>query len=302
MPTAHIPVLADTIARHAAGAQRIVDGTVGGGGHAERLRAAGAHVFAVDRDPDALARARERLGDEGITWRLGRFGDPAVTADIARFKPDFVLLDLGISSDQLDTDPRGFSFRPNVLLDMRMTPSGPTAADLLNTRSAAALGEIFRTYADEPRARRLANKIVERRSTAPFRTSDDLVNAIRSAFGPRTGPSHFARLFQAVRIAVNDELGELERALPRLREALIPGGRLAVITYHSGEDRIVKHAFREWERPCVCPPGQPICTCRGAPLGRREPRSPITPSADEVERNPRARSAKLRIFRTADGA
>lgn len=185
---------------------------------------------------------------------------------------------------------------------MRLSGEGPTAADLLNRRSAAALADIFHEYGDEPRSRRVANHIVRRRERGPFQTSDDLVNAIRSALGPRSGPSDFARLFQALRIAVNDELGELERALPGLRDALAPEGRIAVITYHSGEDRIVKQAFREWERACVCPPPQPICTCRGRPLGRRDPRRPILPTPDEIGVNRRARSAKLRAFRVAHGA
>jgi 16S rRNA (cytosine1402-N4)-methyltransferase len=219
-----------------------------------------------------------------------------------RFRPEFVLLDLGVSSGQLDLDERGFSFRRGVPLDMRLSGEGPTAADILNHRSAGALADIFRRYGDESRSRRLATRIVERRARQPFHTSDDLVNAIRSALGPRSGPSDFARLFQAVRIAVNDELGELERALPGLRDALVSEGRLAVITYHSGEDRIVKRAFRDWARVCVCPPPQPICTCRGRPLGRCDPRKPILPTPEEIRANRRARSAKLRAFRVVHGA
>jgi 16S rRNA (cytosine1402-N4)-methyltransferase len=258
-------------------------------------------VLAVDRDPDALARARERLGDEGMYWVPGRFGDPQVMAEITRFRPDFILLDLGVSSEQLDADGRGFSFRPGVPLDMRMDRSGPTAADLLNRLPEAELAAIFREYGDERRARRLAATLARRRQT-PLATSDDLVNAIRAALGPRTGPSTFARLFQAVRIAVNDELGELRRALPELRDALLPEGRLVVISYHSGEDRIVKHLFREWARECVCPPAQPVCTCRGRALGRLDPPKPMTPTAAEIATNPRARSARLRAFRSHGAA
>ena len=136
-----------------------------------------------------------------------------------------------------------------------------------------------------------------RRARKTFAISDDLVNAIRAVLGPRAGPAVFARLFQAVRIAVNDELGELERALPVLREALQPGGTLAVISYHSGEDRIVKLHFKEWARACICPPAQPICTCRGRALGVIDPRKPVLPDGDEIAANPRARSAKLRVFR-----
>jgi 16S rRNA (cytosine1402-N4)-methyltransferase len=158
------------------------------------------------------------------------------------------------------------------------------------------LETIFRTYGDERRARRLTAEIVRRRSRQRLSTSDDLVNAIRAALGSRTGPGDFARLFQAIRIAVNDELTGLERALPAFRDALTSGGKVAVITYHSGEDRLVKHAFRDWSSSCVCPPGLPVCTCRGRALGRLEPRKPLQPDPAEVAANPRARSARLRIF------
>jgi 16S rRNA (cytosine1402-N4)-methyltransferase len=299
--TYHRPVLLDAVLAAAKGARRVVDGTVGGGGHAERLRAAGAEVLAVDRDAEAIAAARTRLGEERVTWITGRFAAPEVLAAIARFAPDFILLDLGVSSRHLDSDQRGFSFREGVALDMRMSEEGTTAAELLNGWSEPELARVFRDYGDERRARRLAHAVIERRARAPLATSDDLVGAIRRALGPRSGAPEFARLFQAVRIAVNDERSELETALPALRDALRPGGRLAVITYHSGEDRIVKTQFREWARSCICPPGQPICTCRGHALGRITPRRPVAPSGEEVAGNPRARSAKLRVFETADG-
>ena len=150
--------------------------------------------------------------------------------------------------------------------------------------------------ADERRASRLAAEIVRRRARGPIQTSDDLVNAIRGALGPRSGPPDFARIFQAVRIATNEELEGLERALPLLRDALVPGGGLAVMSYHSGEDRLVKNAFRDWSASCVCPPTLPICACRGRPLGRVATRRPIAPGDQEVATNPRARSAKLRVF------
>ena len=170
-----------------------------------------------------------------------------------------ILLDLGVSSHQLDDPTRGFSFREGVPLDMRMgTDAVRDAATLLSTADEIELGAIFREYADERRAMRLAREIVRRRANRPFATSDDLVGAIRGALGPRTGPADFARLFQAVRIAVNDEIGGLERALDRLRERLQPEGILVVIAYHSGEDRVVKNAFRDWSASCVCPPRQPM--------------------------------------------
>jgi 16S rRNA (cytosine1402-N4)-methyltransferase len=172
-----------------------------------------------------------------------------------------------------------------------------TAAELLNTASERELHRIFREYGDEPRAGRLAREVVRRRGTRPLATSDDLVGAIRGALGPRTGPGDFARIFQGVRIAVNDELAGLERALPSLLGFLLPGGVMAVIAYHSGEDRLVKHAFREWSAACVCPPKQMVCTCRGRALGDLLTRRAIKPTDEEIERNPRARSAHLRAFK-----
>jgi 16S rRNA (cytosine1402-N4)-methyltransferase len=297
----HVPVLAAAVRRLAAGHRRAVDGTVGGGGHSALLREAGAEVLAIDRDPEALAAARRRLGDMGISYVAGSFGAPDVVARIAAFQPDFALLDLGVSSHQLDQDARGFSFRPGVPLDMRMDPTGQDAADLLNTLPVAELTRLFRDGADERRAARLARTVAERRARAPFAVSDDLVKAIRRALGPRSGPGDFARLFQAVRIAVNAELEQLAAALPALRATLVPGGILVVISYHSGEDRLVKQAFRAWARGCVCPPRQPVCTCGRAPLGRVLTRRPAVPDAEEAAANPRARSAKLRAFEVEHG-
>jgi 16S rRNA (cytosine1402-N4)-methyltransferase len=293
----HVPVLAGAIRAWVQGAQRAVDATVGGGGHAAILRAAGAAVLAVDRDPQALVAARRRLGTDGVQYLCAAFASPAALAAAAAFRPDRILLDLGVSSHQLDAMDRGFTFRPGAPLDMRMTlGEGPSAADLLNSWTEERLADCFHELADEPRARRLARAVVRRRQRAPFVVSDDLVNAIREALGPRSGPGDFARLFQALRIAVNDELGQLERALPALRDALVSGGSLGVITYHSGEHRVVKRAFREWSRACICPPGQPVCTCRGRALGRMVTRRAVGADAAEVAANPRARSAQLRVF------
>ncbi len=183
-----------------------------------------------------------------------------------------------------------------------MGARGPTAAALLNTAAADELETLFRDFGDERRARWLAGEIVRRRARQPFATSDDLVNAIRAVLGAKAGPSEFARLFQAVRIAVNDEAGQLEQALTGYRDSLKPGGRLSIITYHSGEDRRVKQAFREWAQSCVCPPGFPVCICRGRALGSLEPRKPVLPTPEELVDNPRARSAKLRTFRLDDAA
>ncbi len=299
----HVPVLAGEVARLARGRARAVDCTLGAGGHAAALAEAGALVLAIDADPSAVAAAGTRLDRARITLRQGRFAHPDILSGVRAFHPDFILLDLGVSSYQLDSDERGFSFRPGVPLDMRMDPQAAgTAAEVLNHYAEAELERVFRDYGDERRARRLARAVARRRAEHPLVTSDDLVNAIREVLGPRSGPGDFARLFQAVRIEVNDERRELERALPALRDALMPGGALVVISYHSGEDRIVKRAFAEWARACVCPPGQPVCTCRGRPLGRLEPRRAVQPSAEEVAANPRARSARLRGFEVGDAA
>ena len=302
MTAFHLPVLLDAVLGLADGARRAVDCTLGDGGHSAALRAAGASVLGIDRDPEAVARARARLGEDGIRYLTAPYASAEALAAIAEFRPDFILLDLGVSSRQLDDEALGFTFRRGASIDMRMSRSGPTAADLLNESSAAELATIFKEFGDEPRGKRLADEIVDRRGQAPFATSDDLVNAIRRVLGPRSGPGDFARLFQAVRIAVNDELPGLARALPALRDRLVPGGRLAVISYHSGEDRLVKHSFREWAASCTCPPIQPVCTCRGRALGRLSPRKPVLPSADELTLNPRARSARLRAFQVADDA
>ena len=302
----HVPALADAVRAWAAGAERAVDATVGGGGHAELLREAGATVLAADRDPEAVAAAQARLGSTGIRYVAGAFASAHVLDAVRAFRPDRILLDLGVSSRQLDATERGFTFRPGAPLDMRMEAgrAAVTAADVLNTWPADRLARAFVEQGDErpAAARRLGNEIVRRRGRAPFATSDDFVNAIRAVLGARSGPADFARLFQAIRMVVNQELEQLTAALPELRDALVPRGRLAVISYHSGEDRIVKHAFREWARKCVCPPRQPVCTCRGRPLGRVLTPKALRPPADEVLANPRARSARFRVFEVSDVA
>jgi 16S rRNA (cytosine1402-N4)-methyltransferase len=300
--TYHRPVLLDELLGAAGRPSRVVDATLGDGGHAEALLRAGAEVLGIDRDPDSIRIARERLGTERIRYLEAPYASAEALDAVGGFRPDLILLDLGVSSRQLDEDARGFSFRPGAPIDMRMSGSGRSAADLLNNADEASLATIFRDYGDERRARRLAREIVRRRQRQPFAVSDDLVNAIRAVLGPQAGATEFARLFQALRIEINEELTGLEAALPALRDALVPGGLLAVISYHSGEDRLVKHAFQDWSRACICPPAHPVCTCRGRPLGRAEPRKPILPGAAEIQANPRARSAKLRLFRVADAA
>ncbi|MEO8294269.1 MAG: 16S rRNA (cytosine(1402)-N(4))-methyltransferase RsmH [Gemmatimonadota bacterium] len=299
-PAFHEPVLAREIAGAANGRTRVVDGTLGDGGHARIFLEQGSSVLGIDRDRRAIDRAKTRLGDHNIRYLERWYSDPEALEEITRFSPDFIFLDLGVSSRQLDEEERGFTFRPGAPLDMRMAATGRSAADLLNSEGEERLRDIFDEYGDERRAGALAREVVRRRSTRGFAISDDLVNAIRAVLGPASGSADFARLFQALRIAVNDELEGLTNALPAMRDALAPVGTLAVISYHSGEDRIVKHLFREWARSCVCPPRQPVCNCRGHSLGTMIPRKPIVPAPEEIAGNPRARSAHLRMFQARD--
>jgi 16S rRNA (cytosine1402-N4)-methyltransferase len=281
-----------------------LDGTLGGGGHSEALLERGpeARLIATDRDPDALREAGARLARFGDRVRLVRanFADAPSAAGIAPDTLAGVLLDLGISSHQIDEDARGFTFRPGAPLDMRMGQDAegtPGAADLLAELDETELANLFYRYGEEKRSRRLARVIVEMRAEAPVDTSDRLLEAMRRSLGPRTDAADKARIFQALRIAVNGEIPALEAALERLREALAPGGVFAIMSYHSLEDRLVKNAFRDWSQACVCPPGVPICTCRGAPLGETLTRKPVSAGEAEVARNPRARSARLRAWR-----
>lgn len=281
----------------------LLDGTVGGGGHAALMleRCPTCRLIAVDRDPEALAAARTRLAafGERVCFVEARFDRALDDARVAAEALDGVVLDLGVSSHQIDLDRRGFTFREGAPLDMRMAGQGPTAADLLNEESETELARIFYEYGEERRSRALAKAIVARREVTPFATSDDLVGVLTRVLGRSTTHQDKARIFQALRIAVNGELEALERVLPRLRDALAGSGVLVVIAYHSLEDRIVKHAFRDWSRTCVCPPELPVCTCRGRALGETLTRKGVRASADEIEANPRARSAVLRAWRKA---
>jgi 16S rRNA (cytosine1402-N4)-methyltransferase len=300
----HAPVMVEEVVALLGGADQVLDCTLGGGGHSEALLASGSSVVALDRDEAAITEARKRLASYEASGRFlairGNFGEIDRIHELRGRVFDAILADLGVSSHQIDADERGFSFRPGALLDMRMDRrSTTTAAELLNTLDEAELSHIFREYGDEPRAKRLARQIVHRRERKSMHVSDDLVDAIRGAFGARMGPGDFARLFQAVRIAVNEELAVLERALPVLRDKLKPGGRLAVISYHSGEDRLVKHTMREWSLACVCPPKQLQCTCRGKPLGQLITKRALTASPEQTALNPRSRSARLRAWQSA---
>lgn len=303
--TYHVPVLLAQVEALFANAKDVLDCTLGGGGHSAALLGKGMRVTGVDRDPRALAAARERLSDLERSGQfralLGNYADlvAAGLSDAEFF--DGILLDLGVSSHQFDDPDRGFTFRQGAPLDMRMgDDAGRDAAELINTIDEVDLSALLRSYADEPRAARLAKEIARRRQRKSFSTADDLVDAIRAVLGPRSGPPDFARIFQAIRIAVNEELSSLEKALPLLRERLRPGGIIAIISYHSGEDRLVKAAFREWSASCICPPRQLVCTCRGVALGTTITRRAITASEEEVRENVRARSARLRAWRKAE--
>ncbi|HEX7120624.1 MAG TPA: 16S rRNA (cytosine(1402)-N(4))-methyltransferase RsmH [Longimicrobiales bacterium] len=280
------------------------DGTVGDGGHSEAILSAGAgvRVIGVDQDPEALEVAARRLArfGERVELRRANFAD---AAEALREPLAGALLDLGLSSRHLDETGRGFSFRPGTPLDMRMAGEAavgaPTAADLLNELPERELADLFWRYGEERRSRRLAAEVERRRREHRFETSDDLVAVLGRVFGGRLTAQDKARIFQALRIAVNDELGALERALPALRERLEPGGVLVVLSYHSLEDRRVKESFREWSRACICPPELPVCRCRGRPLGETLTRKPVGPAAEEVAANPRARSVRMRAWRKA---
>ena len=300
----HAPVLVDEILGLFKQARTVLDCTLGGGGHSAALLASGADVTAIDRDPQAIEEAQRRLSRYEAAGRfrviLGNFAEADRLLPDSSQKFDGILADLGVSSHQFDDEQRGFTFRQGSRLDMRMDEAiGSSAADILNHSPEEDLARIFREYGDEPKARKLAREVTRRRENRAFETSDDLVGAIRATLGPRSGPGDFARIFQALRIAVNDEMHGLETALPILRDMLADNGVLAVISYHSGEDRIVKHAMREWSLDCICPPKQLQCTCRGRSLGGLISRKPITAGEDEIARNPRARSARLRAWRRA---
>ena len=304
----HKPVLvAECLSLLAARPHRVyVDGTVGFGGHAEALlreTSPDGRLFGLDRDREALEAAARRLAPFGDRVELvhASFRQLRDVLRARRIPPvDGVLLDLGVSSPQLDRPERGFRFRDESAdkapLDMRMDSSaGETAAELLARASEDELTRWFRAYGELPGASRLARAIVRERARSPLRTAADLIRVSREARVGGGRRHHPATLvFQALRIAVNEELESLEEGLDAACDVLAPGGRLCVIAYHSLEDRIVKNTFRREERGCVCPPRDPICTCGRKPRLRRLTRRPVRPSAEELRTNPRARSARLR--------
>ena len=281
-----------------------VDGTLGMGGHSEAIasRLTTGRLIGIDRDDRALAFAGKRLARFGdrVTLRKGNFSDLGALLDSAGVdKADGMLFDLGVSSPQLDNAERGFSYSQDAPLDMRMDETAPlTAAEILNEWSEAELRSIFWRYGEERYAGRIAAAITARREETPLRTTGELVDIIRKtmpAAALREKQHPAKRCFQALRIAVNDELGSLERMLEQAPDRLAPGGRLLIISFHSLEDRIVKEAIRRRENGCTCPKDFPVCTCGFVQTLRSITRKPVTPSQKETERNPRARSAHLRI-------
>lgn len=283
-----------------------VDGTLGGGGHAyellSRLGPQG-RLIGIDQDGEAIEAAGERLKefkDQVAIVRSNYVNTPQVLRDLGIDRVDGIYLDLGVSSYQLDTPERGFTYREDAPLDMRMDQRGEiTAADILNNSSQQELYRIIRDYGEEKFAANIAKHIVRMRKERPFETTGQLIEAVKAAIPARvraTGGHPAKQTFQAIRIALNGELDVLEKSIDEMIQLLNPGGRLAIITFHSLEDRIVKNKFRENEYPCICPPDFPVCVCGRKSRGRVITRKPILPSQEETETNRRAKSAKLRVF------
>lgn len=279
-----------------------LDGTAGGGGHSAAIaqRLAGGHLWALDQDPDAVAAAARQLAGLPATVVRANFRDAAgVMKELGVEALDGALLDLGVSSHQLDQVERGFSYHGSAPLDMRMSQSGPTAADLVNTLDREQLSGILGDYGEEPYAWQIAGKIVTRREGGRIETTDELVDIIRTALPPeirRKEKNPARRTFQALRIALNEEFEALEAGMDGLFGMLNEGGRLAVITFHSLEDRIVKQRFKSWTVACTCPPDFPICVCGGKARGRLVGKKPVLPTEKELNQNRHSRSAKLRVI------
>ena len=279
-----------------------IDGTAGGGGHSGEIasRLKNGTLYAIDRDPDAIEALKEKFSGNSrvvicqgnysrMDGLIGEYGVSAVNG---------VLLDIGVSSHQLDTAERGFSYHTDAPLDMRMSRSGATAADLVNTLSSQELARILRLYGEETYASPIANAIVRQREEKPLETTLELAELVKSAVPAkvRRGDKHPARkTFQALRIAVNGELDELSDGLDAAFSLLKPGGRLAVITFHSLEDRIVKQRMNDWCRGCICPPDFPVCVCGQKPKAALVYKKGLAPSPQEQLVNFRSRSARLRV-------
>ncbi len=311
----HLPVLADQVVALLAPAlgDLVVDATLGGGGHAALLAAhlgPRGHLVGLDRDQDAVSAARLRLetlqqelGDQAprVTLRKAPFAQLDAVLEglgLRRRSVAILLADLGVSSHQLDSAERGFSFVQDGPLDMRMDRDQPLRAwDLVNDLPQDVLAGIFYTLGDEPEGRRVARAIVERRGGTPFRTTSDLAEVVSAAKGGRRGARiHPAtRVFQALRIHLNREGAQLDALLDQALDWLQPGGRLGIVSFHSGEDRVVKERFADWKKPCICPPDLPICACGRVPVIDLPHRKGVVATDDELALNPRARSARLRV-------
>lgn len=282
-----------------------LDGTLGGGGHSaailERLGPQG-RLYGIDRDPQALQAAAARIQDRRFTPIRGNFHQAkALLAQHGVANLDGALLDLGVSSHQLDARERGFSYHDDAPLDMRMDPDQPfSARDLVNQWSQEDIARVLRDYGEEKWAAQIARVLCDRRQSHPIQTTAQLVDIVDAAIPKkvraRDGSHPARRTFQALRIAVNDELAPLEQALRDLAELLVPGGRLCVIAFHSLEDRVVKNTFRSLADPCTCPKNLPVCVCGKTPTVRLITRKPITATPQELAENPRARSATLRVL------
>ena len=296
----HIPVMPDAVIEGLSIREdgAYLDCTLGGGGHSAEIlsRLKGGRLYAVDKDKDALAFAQKRLGDRP-TYIHSDFKEAIAAWNGEAL--DGILMDLGVSSYQLDTPERGFSYRYDAPLDMRMDQeSALTAEKIVNEYSERALTDIFFKYGEEPYARNIARNIVKERSISPLKSTSELVRIIERSIPPkaRYGGSHPAkRVFQAIRIEVNGELSGLYETVLAAIKLLKKGGRIAIITFHSLEDRIVKQAYKYAELDCICPPKSPICTCGKVSEVEIITKKPILPSEEECESNPRSKSAKLRI-------
>ena len=304
MEFSHVPVLLNECLEGLAidPAGTYLDGTAGGGGHSSEIarRLTPGRLISLDQDPDAVAAATERLKGLPATVVRSNFRDARrALADLGVHALNGALLDLGVSSHQLDDGERGFSYRQDAPLDMRMSQAGPTAADLVNSASREELARILREYGEEPFAWAIAGRIVRDREKTPFSTTLQLAEAIASALPPavrRKDKNPARRSFQAIRIAVNGELDALSEGLDEIFDLLAPGGRFAVITFHSLEDRLVKNRFRQWATACTCPPELPVCVCGGKAKAKLITRKPVEAAPEELEANRRSRSAKLRVI------
>jgi 16S rRNA (cytosine1402-N4)-methyltransferase len=276
-----------------------LDGTCGGANHsfaiAERL-VCGGQLYAMDQDPDAIAEATVRLAGMPAVIVHANFTELGKVLAEHQTKADGILLDLGVSSHELDEGSRGFSYHQDAPLDMRMSQTGRTAADLVNTLTERELSDIIFRYGEEKFSRQIAAQIVAAREIKPIETTTELAELIKKGVPAkmRREKNPCKKTFQAIRIAVNDELNCLSSALETAFASLNPGGRLVILTFHSLEDRIVKQAFAKWCTGCICPPEFPVCVCGHKPEGRLLHRKPLTATAEELVRNPRSHSAKLR--------